>query len=296
MIGNYLLVTKPGIVIGNMISIAGGFLLASSGHMDIAVMLSTISGVSLVVASGCVLNNCIDKDLDRLMARTRGRVLARGAMSQRAAVFYASVLGIGGMMLLLAMNNLLTSVIVLAGFVVYVGVYSLYLKRSSVSAPLIGSLAGAAPPLAGYCAVSNRLDTEALILLLIFALWQVPHFYAIAIYRLGDYTAAAIPVLPLRRGVPAAKKRIIGYILACITAALMLSFGGYTGGGYLVAVAAVGIVWLAMAWMAYRATDDRPWARKLFVCSIVIIFVISVMMSVDTQTPTTVHVLATDTL
>jgi protoheme IX farnesyltransferase len=162
-----------------------------------------------------------------------------------------------------------------------VGVYSLYLKRNSVYGTLIGSLAGAAPPLAGYCAVSGRFDLGALILLSIFSLWQMPHCYAIAIFRRDDYAAAAIPVLPVKQAMPAVKKHILGYILAYIAATLMLAFGGYTGYSYLAVAAALGLFWLYLAWSGYKTTNERLWAKKLFVFSILNIFALSVMMSID---------------
>ena len=154
---NYLLVAKPGIVLGNLISAAAGFFLASKGRVDGVALLATLIGISLVVASGCVFNNCIDRELDRKMIRTRNRALAKGLISLKSAVSYATILGIAGMALLWAATNLLSVVITLAGLLIYVGVYSLYMKRNSVYSTLIGSLAGAAPPLAGYCAVTGRL-------------------------------------------------------------------------------------------------------------------------------------------
>ncbi len=285
MIKHYFHIAKPGITAANMIAIAGGFFLASRGHVDIPLLLSTIMGISLVVASGCVLNNYVDRDVDRLMSRTRSRALAKGLMSPRAAVVYAAVLGTGGLAVLAATANILCAAIVAVGFVIYVVVYSLYMKRSSVHAPLIGSLAGAAPPVAGYCAVSNHFDAGAVILLSIFILWQMPHFYAIAIYRLDDYAAAVIPVHPLKRGVPATKRHIMGYIPAFIMAALMLTISGYTGYRYLCVALALGLVWLAMARMASKGSDDRSWARRLFVCSIVTIVILNIMMSMDYAAP-----------
>jgi len=284
-IKNYLLVTKPGIVFGNLITAAGGFFLASRGHIDIIFLLPTIIGISLVVASGCVLNNCIDRDMDRKMARTCNRVLAQRLMSPRVAVFYASFLGISGTALLWAAANMLSVVIVLTGFGIYVGVYSLFLKRNSVYATLIGSLAGATPPLAGYCAVSSRFDMGAVILLMIFSLWQIPHSYAIAVFRFDDYAAAAIPVLPIKQGVSVVKKHIVVHILAFMTATLMLTFGGYTGYSYLAVAATLGLLWLVMAVTGCKASDDRLWAKKLFVFSILNIFVLSVMMSIDYTVP-----------
>ena len=293
VIKNYLLVAKPGIVFGNLITAAGGFFLAAKGHVDIAVLLPTLVGISLVVASGCVFNNCIDRNMDRKMARTCNRVLARGLISPKAAGFYAALLGIAGTALLWAATNLLTVAIVLAGFAIYVGVYSLYLKRNSVYGTLIGSLAGAAPPLAGYCAVGNHFDTGALILLSIFGLWQMPHCYAIAIFRIKDYTAAAIPVLPVKQGIPAAKRHIVGYMLAFVAASLMPTFGGYTGYIYLTVAAGLGLIWLYLAVSGYRTSDARLWAKKLFVFSILNIFLLSVMMSIDAAAPAASNMLLT---
>lgn len=290
---NHLLVTKPGIVAGNMLSVAGGFLLAAKGRAIAGELLSTIIGVSLVVASGCVLNNLIDRDMDRKMSRTRNRVLANGHMSPTVALFYALLLGVAGTAWLWATTNRLCVAIVLAGLIIYTLVYSLYLKRRSVYATLVGSLAGAAPPLAGYCAASGRFDTGAAILLLIFILWQVPHSYASAIYRLGDYHAAAIPVLPVRQGIAAAKRQIIGYIAAFTAATLLLTFGGYAGYGYLTAAAVIGLFWLSLAWSGLKASNDRLWARRIFVFSILAMAFLNLMMSIDPAIPPTLHPLLT---
>ena len=293
VIKNYLLVAKPGIIIGNLICAAAGFFLASRGRVDLTLLLSSVLGISLVVASGCVFNNCIDRNMDRKMTRTRNRVLAKGLMSLKAAVCYAFLLCIAGMALLWATTNLLSFAITLTGFAIYVGVYSLYLKRKSVYGALVGSLAGAAPPLAGYCAVSNRFDLGAMILLSIFSLWQMPHCYAISIFRFDDYAAAEIPVLPVERGLPAAKKHIAGYLLAFVAATLTLTFGGYTGYRYFAVAAVLGLLWLYMVWTGYRTSDERLWAKKIFVFSILSIFALSIMMSIDFTVPATSDMLLT---
>jgi protoheme IX farnesyltransferase len=284
-IKNYLLITKPGIIAGNLISVTGGFLFASKGQVDSALLLTTLLGVALVIAAGCVFNNSLERDVDQLMSRTRNRALASGLISPHFAELYASVLGIIGLSLLWVATNLLTVAIVLAGFIIYVGVYTMYLKRSSSHAALIGSIAGATPPLAGYCAVTGQFDIGALILLAIFSLWQMPHFYAIAIYRLEDYRNAAIPVLPVSRGVAVTKRHIISYILAFIVASLALTFLGYTGYWYLTAALITGAGWLYFAFSGYRKSAERIWARKLFAYSIVIVLVTNIMISIDFVTP-----------
>ncbi|HGM6804783.1 TPA: heme o synthase [Serratia marcescens] len=281
MIKQYLQVTKPGIIFGNLISVVGGFLLASKGSIDYPLFLATLVGVSLVVASGCVFNNYIDRDIDKKMERTKNRVLVKGLIAPSITLVYATVLGIVGFALLYIAANPLAMWLAVMGFVVYVGVYSLYMKRHSVYGTLIGSLSGAAPPVIGYCAVTNEFDAGALIMLAIFSLWQMPHSYAIAIFRFKDYQAANIPVLPVVKGISVAKNHITVYILAFMIATLMLTLVGYAGYKYLIVAAAVSVWWLGMALRGYKTENDSVWARKLFVFSIVAITSLSVMMSID---------------
>lgn len=283
MLKPYVSITKPGIIFGNLISVAGGFFLASQGSVDGVLFLATVIGIALVIASGCVFNNYIDRDIDRLMERTQGRVTVQGLISPGITLVYGSVLGMAGFLILWFGTNALATLFALLGFVVYVGLYSLYLKRHSVYGTLVGSLSGAAPPVVGYCAVSGQFDLGALTLLLIFCLWQMPHSYAIAIFRYQDYRAASIPVLPVTRGVRAAKHHIFWYILAFLVATLMLTLGGYAGYGYFAVAAAMGIYWLVMALRGYRTGDDRVWAKKVFIFSIFTITALSIMMSIDFQ-------------
>lgn len=285
MIKDYLYVVKPWIVFANAVAAVGGFLLAARGQIDPPLLLSTLAGISLVVASGCVCNNCIDRGIDREMVRTRRRALATGAIPARAGRLYAACLGLGGTAVLLFGANLLCLGIVAAGFVVYVGVYSLVLKRRSALSTVAGSLAGAAPPLAAYCAVSNRFDLGALLLLAIFCLWQIPHSYAITIARVSDYAAAKLPVMPVVVGIAATRRRIVWHILAFLLAAQALALCGYAGVAYLTAATAVGFLWLILALARPKDGDDRAWARKVYLFSMLAICVLSLMMSVDWRLP-----------
>lgn len=287
-LSRYLRVTKPGIIFGNLVSVIGGFLLAAQGSIDPVLFLATVVGLSLVVASGCALNNCIDRDIDAKMQRTRNRVTVTGAISLKAAAAHGVVLGLTGFWLLYRFTNPLALAFAFGGFVIYVGVYSLYMKRHSVYGTLVGSLSGAVPPVVGYCAVSNHFDAGAATLLVMFSLWQMPHSYAIAIFRYADYKAANIPVLPLARGIPAAKRQMVLYILAFAVATMMLGLQGYAGYAYLAVAGATSLWWLGLALTGYRSTseaDHRTWARKVFFCSIITITALSVMMAVDFQAP-----------
>ncbi len=284
----YLLVAKPGIIFGNLVATGGGFLLASQGQVDWLLLAITVLGLSLVVASGCAINNCIDRDIDRRMERTRNRVTVTGEMSLKAALTHGLVLGVAGFTLLALQTNAVTVFFAAFGYVIYVGVYSLWMKRKSVYGTLVGSLSGAVPPVVGYCAVSGQFDAQAAILLLMFCLWQMPHSYAIAIYRFRDYEAAGIPVLPVVSGVMKTKRHIALYILAFLPAALALVIGGHVGVAYLAVAAVTSIWWLVLALRGYRVgIDETRWARQVFAFSIVTITALSIAMAVDVHQPVT---------
>ncbi|MFD2190579.1 heme o synthase [Pistricoccus aurantiacus] len=278
---DFLTLTKPGIIGGNVISLMGGFFLAARGEVDPWLFCLTLIGLALVIASGCAFNNVIDRDIDALMWRTRNRPLVQGRITPAETLWFAMLLGVAGFTTLALGTNLLTVGLAAFGFVIYVGVYSLYMKRHSEYGTLVGSLSGAVPPVVGYCAVTGQFDTGALTLLVIFCLWQMPHSYAIAIFRLKDYRAASIPVLPVVRGIETAKHYILGYILAFVVATLTLSLAGYAGTGYFIVALAMGVYWLYLGLEGYRARDDEKWARQVFGFSILTITALSLMMSLD---------------
>ncbi|GEB69596.1 MULTISPECIES: heme o synthase [Pseudoalteromonas] len=282
MFRRYLSVTKPGIIMGNLISVAGGFLLASRGDVDPWLMIATLIGLSLVVASGCAINNVIDRDIDVAMARTRTRVTVTGEMSAFAALSHGVLLGVVGFGLLIAYTTQAAVFFAAFGYVIYVGVYSLYMKRNSVYGTFVGSLSGAVPPVVGYCAVTGQFDMGALILLVMFSLWQMPHSYAIAIFRFKDYQAAGIPVLPVAQGIDKAKRHIVLYIAVYALVVMLLPISGYTGAAFMAVACITSFWWLLMALRGYRRNIDLTgWARQVFAFSIVNITALSIAMAVD---------------
>jgi protoheme IX farnesyltransferase len=275
MYRTYLQLTKPGIVIGNLIAVTGGFLLASHGNVDWFRGALVALGVALVVASGCVINNIIDRDIDGLMARTRNRPTVTGRISVPLALLYGIVLGVAGVGVLYeGAGCFLPVALVLVGYVVYVGLYSLYMKRNSIHGTLIGSIAGAMPPVVGYCAASGRFDAAALTLLAMYSLWQMPH-------SAQDYRAASIPVLPVVRGFAAAKRQMVLYIAAFTSVTLMLGVLGYAGKVYMLAALLAGLYWFWLGLAGRTAGNEARWARKVFFASIAVVTVLSVTMSVD---------------
>jgi len=278
----YFELVKPGIVAGNLVSLVGGYLLASRGVVDAIHIALVMSGVALVIGSGCAANNVIDRDIDRLMERTYTRPMAAGSISIRSALTFACVLAFVGFWLLYAATRRIEPlVLMLIGYVVYVGLYSLFLKRRSVHATLIGSISGAIPPVVGYCSVRGTIDTAAVALFVIFGIWQMPHSYAIAMFRWKDYEAACIPILPLVKGRHQAKKRIVLYIAAFLVAALSLAALGYVGNLYISIVLLSGLYWLKIAMDGFRTGDDVRWARRVFAASIAAVVLISVAMAID---------------
>ncbi len=270
MIKAYCTLTKPGIIMGNAITAAGGFALASKGHLDFWLFLATIMGLSFVIASACVFNNYIDRNIDAKMKRTQNRALVTGLISMQNAIVFAIVLGLIGIAILSLYIPLLAVLIAMAGFCIYVVLYSLS-KHLTIHGTMIGSFAGATPPIVGYCAVSDRFDTGALILFMMVALWQMPHFFAIAMYRLDDYAAASIPVMPIKKGMYTTKIHMLLYVIAFMITASMLTFFGYTGYGYLAVAGLLGLAWIWLCLKGFKSENDKLWARTMFRFSLVII-------------------------
>ncbi|MES2272852.1 MAG: heme o synthase [Chlamydiota bacterium] len=280
MIKTYYLLTKPGIIMGNLITTASAFVLASRGHIDFRLFLSTVAGLFFVIASACVFNNYIDRDADRKMARTKNRALAKGLVSTRNAILFALFLGMTGISILSLYTNFLAALIASIGFFVYVALYSFWKYRTTY-ATLVGSISGAIPPVVGYCAASNRFDLGAALLFMILVLWQMPHFFSIAVYRFDEYAAASIPVLPALKGMQTTKIYMLLYIIAFTLAVLLLTVFGYTGYAYLTVAILLGSTWGWLCIKGFKADNDRVWARQMFRLSLVVITGLSIMMSLD---------------
>lgn len=281
---SHLVLTKPGIIMGNVITTICGFAIASQNSFDLRLFIATLLGLSCIIGSACVFNNYMDREMDAKMARTRNRALAKGSVSARGAIAFAAALGLLGTYILAHFTNILTAAIALTGFFIYVILYGIAKYKTSL-ATLIGSIAGATPPLVGYCAVSDRLDTGALLLFLLIVVWQMPHFYAIALYRFDDYLAASIPVLPVKKGMQATKVQMLLYVLAFIPAALLPTLFGYTGYASLAIGALLGLAWLTLCIKGFNGGDHKLWARKMFRFSLVVVTVLCLALSLDVKAP-----------
>lgn len=275
----YYHMTKPGIIRGNIMMLAAGYLLAAGGNFQLVSFLTVLIGTTLVIASACVANNYIDRSIDEKMERTKKRALVTGVISPRNAIIYAIVLGVIGFFVLL-FTNLPTFLIGVTAYVFYVVIYGIA-KRASYHGTLVGAIPGALPLVAGYVAVTASFDIGALLLFLIFFLWQIPHFYAIAIYRRNDYQAAGIPVISVVLGVEKTKRAIMWYILAFMLAVICLSIMGYTGLTYLFVMLAVGTAWFVLGLRGFKTHSNDKWGRTMFRFSLIVSLIFSVMIAVD---------------
>ena len=277
----YVQVTKPGIIMGNLISVAGGFLLAAQGNVDVTLMLATMLGLSLVVASGCAINNCIDRDIDAKMQRTCKRVTVTGELSISSVLMFGLGLGAIGFAMLAIFTNSLAVLFAAIGYGVYVGVYSLYMKRNSVYGTLVGSISGAVPPLVGYLGVTNYLSLEAVLLFIMFCLWQMPHSYAIAMFRIQDYRDAGIPVLPVKEGVDKAHQHMKAYVVAFGAVALGLFLLGEAGYEYLAVSAAVCFMWTKVTFRKVDCLNYIQWSKTVFKVSLLVVMSISGVLGLE---------------
>jgi heme o synthase len=284
----YYQLTKPGIVYGNALTVIAGFFLAGSvAPLRIVSFIGVLAGTSLVIASACVINNIIDRRIDKNMARTSKRSLVTGDINVTPAVMYGIVLGIIGFGLLIWLTNLLTLLLGALAYVVYIVLYGIS-KRKSEHGTLVGSIAGALPPVAGYTAITNRFDIGMVTLFVMLVFWQMAHFYAIAIYRRDEYKKAGVPILTVVRGNRAALIQMVIYVFGFLLASLELVVSGFTHCIYAAIMAAVSIVWLVMSVRAFKYKEGKAlnqYARRLFFVSLIVNLVMCTMIAIGGYLP-----------
>lgn len=274
--------TKPGIIVGNLASVFGGYLLAAGGRpVSLSHLLAALLGTALVIACGCVINNCVDRDIDRRMVRTCHRALAVRAVSLPTAFCYAAVLGVIGFGLLWVGITALACAMAAVGLIVYAGVYTCLMKRRSHWGTLVGSLSGAMPPVVGYCAVTGSFDATALMLIVVFCCWQMPHSHAITVMRREDFRAAGLPTLTLRQ----ARREINLYMVAFLISAAILGWVAAINVSYPLVVLGLGGYWFYLTLRPVRNANAKVWARRIFSVSILLILALNLSLALNAVLP-----------
>lgn len=282
---NYLKLTKPGVLFGNVLTSVAGYLFASMHGFETGIFVAMLVGTTLVIASACCINNYLDQDIDAKMQRTKSRPLISGKVSPGGALVFGVILGIMGIIILVRFTDPLVVWLGIIGFVTYVWLYGALTKRQSVHGTLVGSVSGAIPIAAGYVAAAQTFDGNALLLFLILFLWQEPEFYSIALYRRKEYKAAGIPVISVRRSIGRTKKEIFVYTVLFVISILLLGIIGMGGHVYLAVMTIMGMYWLRIGMKGLRPSSKDAWARQMFHASLNVLLVFCAVISLNPWLP-----------
>ena len=277
---NYLELTKPKVVLMMLITAIIGMLLASKSLPSLYLVIISMIGIGLCASSAATINQIIDRNIDANMARTSNRPLPQGEITTFNASLFAFALMIVGTAILVSQVNTLTAVLTVASLVGYAFIYTVFLKRATPQNIVIGGLAGAAPPLLGWTSVTNSIDPNALLLVLIIFVWTPPHFWALAIYRKEDYARESIPMLPVTHGVRFTKLQIILYTVLLVLVSLLPYIVLMSGNIYLFSALGLGLFYLYSSIKMYL-TDDEEYPMTSFKYSIYYIFLIFFALLVD---------------
>jgi protoheme IX farnesyltransferase len=274
---------KPRITLMVVITAAGGLFLAGrAGRIDqgphvfmgegrgpgAGLVLSTLIGLSMIVAGANALNMYLERDIDRRMDRTKNRPLPAGRMHPRFALWFGVVLSALSVPILAIGANPLTALLAVIANLLYVLAYT-PLKQHSQYALHVGAIPGAIPPLLGWTAATASIDAAGIVLFSVLFLWQIPHFVAIALFRKADYARAGLVVTPNVTGDLASRHTIIRWIFALVAASLLVVPLGLAGHGYLIAATVLGAVFFTWGCYGLRAGTGNKWAKSLFGISMV---------------------------
>ncbi len=277
---DYLELTKPRVVLLMLITSLVGMFLATRAGVPWQILLFGNLGIGLCAGGAAAVNHVVDRRIDAIMARTNKRPVTSGRVTPVSALTFAFLLAVSGMALLLTFTNELAAWLTLASLLGYAVVYTGFLKRATPQNIVIGGLAGAAPPLLGWVAVTGQLSAEPLLLVLIIFAWTPPHFWALAIHRKEEYAKADIPMLPVTHGEHYTKVHILLYTCMMIAVTLLPYAIHMSGLLYLACALLLGGRFLFWAWVLYR--DSRPHAAiKTFQYSIAYLFLMFIALLAD---------------
>tara|TARA_Y100000768_G_scaffold325660_1_gene262708 strand:- start:22240 stop:23115 length:876 start_codon:yes stop_codon:yes gene_type:complete len=276
----YLELTKPGVQALLFVSCASGMLIGSDFNPPITAFFFGLIGISFLAASSAVVNHFFDKTIDSKMNRTANRPLVKGNISDNAAILFSILLYCSGSWMLLIFTNFLTWLLTTLTFIFYGFIYTKYLKFMTSQNIVIGGLAGAMPPLLGWSAITNSIEPDALLLVLIIMVWTPPHFWALAVHRVEDYKDAAVPMLPVQKGVDFTKQHILLYTLLLLASTMLPYAVGMFGEIYLLSAVLLGFIFLVYSYRLYK-DDTNSLAMPTFAYSIIYLAVLFAAMLLD---------------
>src|SRR3989440_3368844 len=276
--GDYASLTKPKVQSLLLLTTVATMYVAGSPSVGL-VALTCIGGYLSAGGPGAV-NHGFDRDIDARMSRTASRPVAAGRIAPASALAFGIALCGASFVELSLLVNVLAASLALAGFVGYVGVYTLWLKRSTPHNIVIGGAAGAIPPLVGWAATTGGLDWTALYLFAIVFYWTPPHFWALSLLMKGEYEKVGVPMMPVVRGEHETRRQILLYTLLLYAVSQLPFCAGGFGGVYLVASMLLGGAFIAGAVVLYRRADRRS-ALRLYLYSLAYLALLFAAMVVD---------------
>jgi protoheme IX farnesyltransferase len=280
----YWTLTKPRVVALIVFTALVGMFLAVPGLPPLRETVFGLLGIWLAAASAAAINHLIDQRIDKVMVRTADRPLATGALRPAQVLAFAVFLGAASMTVLIALVNPLCAALTFASLIGYAIVYTAWLKRATPQNIVIGGIAGAAPPLLGWAAVTGMRGewdwAHALLLVLIVFVWTPPHFWALAIFRREDYARALVPMLPVTHGVEYTRWQILLYTLLLLIATVLPWAAGMSGLCYLGGALVLGFVFLWHAWRLMDPPDER-YAMRVFGYSVAYLMALFALLLVD---------------
>ena len=277
---DYLELCKPKVVLLMILTAVVGMFLATPGLVPWDVLLFGNLGIALCAGSAAAINHVVDQRIDAVMARTRNRPIAQGRVGTGQAVVFAAVIGLLGMAILILLVNALTAWLTFASLIGYAFIYTYFLKRATPQNIVIGGLAGAAPPLLGWTAVTNDIHGYGLLLVLIIFAWTPPHFWALAIHRREEYAKVDIPMLPVTHGNEYTALHILLYTLLMFASTILPFATGMSGPLYLLGALVLGAGFIYWAILLMIGKDRRA-PMETFRYSIVYLMALFVIMLVD---------------
>lgn len=277
---DYKELTKPNVVLLMILTAAIGMFMAVPGMVPVQVLILGNLGIALCAGSAATINHLVDQRIDRGMARTHKRPVAQGRVAPKQAALFAAVLGLMGMAILFIWINALTAWLTFASLLGYAVIYTMFLKRATPQNIVIGGLAGAAPPLLGWTAVTGQIDGHGLLLVLIIFAWTPPHFWALAIHRKEEYAAVDIPMLPVTHGVAFTKLHILLYTVIMVLITLLPYATRMSGPLYLLGALVLGGGFLYWAIELLRGKNPNA-PMETFRYSIIYLMALFVIMLLD---------------
>ena len=277
---DYLELTKPRVVALMIVTALIGMCMAVPGWVPWQPLVLGNLGIALCAGAAAAINHIVDERIDQQMARTQARPVATGRITQRDAILFAAVLALLGVWVLVVWVNVLTAVLTVASLIGYAFIYTMFLKRATPQNIVIGGLAGAAPPLLGWTAVTGEIHGHALLLVLIIFAWTPPHFWALAIHRREEYASVGIPMLPVTHGVGFTALHILLYTILMFLITLMPFATHMSGAIYLVGAVVLGVIFLYWSIEIMRGQNVNA-PMKTFKYSITYLLVLFIIMLVD---------------